>query len=46
MNGGISAYGMSGHELVHRTCLLSEVKRTWSIALQMSAYDPLATSLT
>src|SRR5262245_50640285 len=30
---------------VHRTCLLSGVRRTWVGALQMSAFDPKRTSL-
>jgi hypothetical protein len=34
----------SRHELVHCTCPLSGVKRTWPIAVQMSAYDPKRTS--
>src|SRR5262245_46466983 len=29
----------SGHALVHRTCLLLGVKRTWAGAVQMSASD-------
>src|SRR5262245_31397500 len=29
----------SGHSLVHCTCPLSGVKRTWLFALHMSAYD-------
>src|SRR5262245_45757940 len=33
------------HALVHRTCLLSGVKRTCPSALQMSAFDPKRTLL-
>jgi hypothetical protein len=34
----------SGDGLVHCKCPLSGVKRTWPIAVQMSAYDPKRTS--
>ena len=37
---------LSGHELVHRTCPLSSVKRTLLIALHMSACDPKRTLFT
>src|SRR5262245_10512629 len=33
----------SRHGLVHRTCPLSGVKRTWRFVLRMSAYDPKRT---
>src|SRR5262249_20364118 len=33
----------SGHPLLHRTCLLSGVKRTWTSAVHMSAFDPKRT---
>jgi hypothetical protein len=35
----------SGHPWLHRTCPLSGVKRTWPIAVHMSAYDPKRTSV-
>jgi putative tryptophan/tyrosine transport system substrate-binding protein len=35
---------LSRHPQLHRTCPLSGVKRTWLVALQMSAYDPKRTS--
>src|SRR5262245_25654163 len=34
----------SGHSLVHCTCPLSGVKRTWVSAVHMSAFDPKRTS--
>ena len=34
---------LSRHELLHRTCPLSGVERTWPCALQMSAYNPKRT---
>src|SRR5262245_8401073 len=34
----------SRHELLHCTCPLSGVKRTWRFALQMFAFDPKRTS--
>src|SRR5262245_19995988 len=37
-------FAHSGHSFLHRTCPLSGVKRTWTIALQMSANDPKRTS--
>ena len=39
----MSALALSGHRLVQRTCLLSGVKRTCPIAVQMSAFDPKPT---
>jgi hypothetical protein len=36
----------SGHELMHRTCPLSGVKRTCPFALHMSANDPKRTLAT
>ena len=35
----------SGHAILHRTCPLSGVKRTWLIGAHMSACDPKRTSL-
>jgi len=35
----------SGHSLVHCTCPLSGVKRTWASALHMSAFDSKRTAL-
>ena len=35
----------SRHRLVHRTCLLLGVKRTWRFASQMSAFDPKRTTV-
>ena len=37
-----SLLAQSGHSLVHCTCPLLGVKRTWRFALQMSACDPKA----
>jgi hypothetical protein len=34
---------LSGHALVHCTCPLSGVKRTFRFALHMSAFDPKRT---
>src|SRR5262245_45514980 len=34
---------LSGHGLLHCTCLLSGVKRTWLFARHMSAFDPKRT---
>src|SRR5262245_9485711 len=35
----------SGHRLVHRTCPLLGVKRTWLVGCKMSAFDPKRTSM-
>src|SRR5262249_60990273 len=45
MTAPMSAFGPSGHRLLHRTCLLSGVKRLCRYALHMSAFDPKRTSL-
>jgi hypothetical protein len=37
---------LSGHRLVHSTCPLLGVKRTWRFALRMSAFDPKRTCRT
>src|SRR5262245_33412642 len=39
----MSAFGPSGHRLLHRTCPLSVEKRTCLFALRMSAFDPKRT---
>ena len=45
ISGQCPLLAQSGHRLVHCTCPLLGVKRTWPFALQMSAYDPKRTSV-